>query len=309
MNKDGSTLDQEREKPAQDSLQMAALSWTEEDIENRFGFFRGGRYTNVNKVLSFFIAVVLTTLFFAFIIFATNIPALKFFADVFVRPGNIYTVGPTMLFFFWAMTILVIKNRKIKFQARALDLAAVPQQPDFVLNEKTAKVVLERLQLIVDHPRHFLLLNRVDRALSSLHNIGGLSDVSTIMRGQADNDEAQIASSYNLVAGMVWAIPVLGFIGTVQGLSSAISNFTNALQTASDVGAIKANLQGVTGGLATAFETTLVALVAALFIQLYINFTQQKETEFLDECNEYCHSHVIAKLRLVADPSRSGGIS
>jgi biopolymer transport protein ExbB/TolQ len=292
-------------KSGNSEMQIASLSWSEEDIENRFGFFKGGRYTSVNKILSFLIALVLTTIFFAFIFFATNVPALKFFADVFVRPGNIYTVAPTMLFFFWAMAILILKNRKIKFQARALDVAAVPQQPDFILNEKTAKVVLERLQLLVDHPRHFLLLNRVDRALSSLHNIGGLSDVSTIMKSQADNDEAQIAASYNLVSGMVWAIPVLGFIGTVQGLSSAIGNFTTALQTTSDVSAIKSSLQGVTGGLSTAFETTLVALVAALFIQLYVNFTQQKETDFLDECNEYCHSHVIAKLRLASEPQKT----
>ena len=56
---------------------------------------------------------------------------------------------------------------------------------------------------------------------------------------------------------------------------------------------------GVTGGLATAFETTLVALVMALFIQLYLNSLQKRETDFLDECSDYCHLHVISKLRLV----------
>ena len=65
-----------------------------------------------------------------------------------------------------------------------------------------------------------------------------------------------------------------------------------------DLAAIKVNLQDVTSGLATAFETTLVALVAALIIQLYTNFLQQKESDFLDECNDYCQTHVTAKLRL-----------
>jgi biopolymer transport protein ExbB/TolQ len=276
-----------------------SLSWTEDDIENRFGFFKAGRYTNVNKTLSLIIGCLLTGAFFLLVIYVLNaIPMLKPVGAMFTRPGNIWTVGPTMVFFFWSMTILFIKGRKINFQQRALDLAAVPQQPDFVLNEATARTVLERVHSLVDHPRHFILLNRIERALSNLRNIGGLSDVSTILKSQAENDENQIASSYTLVHAMVWAIPVLGFIGTVMGLSMSIGTFTKTLQSAGDLSAIKLNLQGVTSGLATAFETTLVALVCALIIQMYLNFVQQRETDFLDECNDYCHSHVIAKLRL-----------
>ena len=276
-----------------------SLSWSEEEIENRFGFFRAGRFTSANKKLSFLIGLVLTAIFFALITFLLNsVPAARPFAFPFVRPGNIYTTGPAMFFFFWAMTTLFIKSRKIEFQKRALQLAAVPQQPDFVLNETTARTVLERLHSLVDDPRHFILLNRIERALSNLHNIGGLADVSTIMSSQAENDENQIASSYTLLNGLVWAIPVLGFIGTVQGLSQAIGKFGQTLQASAELSKMKESLQGVTGGLATAFETTLVALIAALIIQLYVNYLQQKETDFLDACNDYCHSHVIAKLRL-----------
>lgn len=282
------------------SIQDAvSLSWTDQDIENRFGIFKAGRYTSVNKVLSFLLALLLTAAFFSLLVFGFKAsPVLERYAMPFIRSGNTWTVGPAMLFFFWSIVILFLKGRKIKFQTRALDLAAVPQQPDFVLNETTARTVLERIHGLVDHPRHFILLNRIERALSNLRNIGGLSEVSTILKSQSENDENQIASSYTLINGMVWAIPVLGFIGTVQGLSVAIGNFTKTLASNVDLNAIKSNLQGVTGGLATAFETTLVALICALIIQLYLNFMQQRETDFLDECNDYCHAHVISKLRL-----------
>src|SRR5688500_1739675 len=69
-----------------------ALSWSEEEIENRFGFFRPGRFTSVNKTLSFLIALVFTAVFFALITFLLNsVPAARPYAIVFVRPGNIYT--------------------------------------------------------------------------------------------------------------------------------------------------------------------------------------------------------------------------
>jgi biopolymer transport protein ExbB/TolQ len=280
-----------------------ALSWSEEEIENRFGFFRAGRYTTVNKTLSLMFALVLTALFFLINSVLLNyVPAAHRFATIFLRPANIYTVSPAVVLFFWAISALYVKSRKLDFQRRALKLAAVPQQPDFVLNEATARTVLERLHSLVDNPRHFILLNRIERALSNLHNIGGIGDVSTILRSQAENDENQIASSYTMVSGVVWAIPVLGFIGTVQGLSLAVGNFGRTLQAGGEVSRLKDSLLGVTGGLSTAFETTLVGLVAALIIQLYLSFLQQKETDFLDECNDYCHSHVISKLRIHERP-------
>jgi len=280
-----------------------ALSWSEEDIENRIGLFKAGRYTSPNKLLGLVAAVLLTGGFFGAVVylysaFGAN-PWVERFAQAFIRPKNLSTTIPAVLLFFWAMSLLYVKGQKTRFQARALDLAALPQQSDFVLNESSAKAVLERIHSLVDHPRHFLLLNRIERALSNLHNIGGISEVSTILKDQAENDENQVASSYMLVNGMVWSVPVLGFIGTVQGLGSGIAAFGKTLESSGgDLEKIKHGLLGVTQGLATGFETTLVALVCALFIQFYIHYLQQKEMEFMDECNDYCQSYVLSKLRL-----------
>ena len=128
-----------------------ALSWSEEEIENRLGLFHGGRYTTVNKTLSLIIALILTGAFYLINAFALNhILAAHRFAIIFVRPGNIYTIGPALILFFWAISALYIKSRKLEFQRRALKLAAVPQQPDFILNEATARTVLERLHSLVD---------------------------------------------------------------------------------------------------------------------------------------------------------------
>lgn len=273
------------------------LSWLEEDIENRLGF-HAGRYTSVNKGLSLLFALVLLFVFGGAIFGLSFVKSFQPISDMFLRSGNVWTLGPAMLLFFISITSLFFKGRKLTLQKRALSISTVPQNPDFVLNEQTAETALTRLRKVVDNPRHFILLNRVQTALASLHNIGAISEVASILKNQADNDENQVSSSYTMVSGAVWAIPVLGFIGTVMGLSSAIGNFAGTLSAAKNIEAIKGNLQSVTGGLSTAFETTLVALICALIIQLYLNYMQQKESDFLDECNDYCHTHVISKLRL-----------
>ena len=109
----------------------------------------------------------------------------------------------------------------------------------------------------VDDPRQFVVFHRITTALSNLRNLGRVTDVGDILRSQAETDESAMETSYSLLQGFVWAIPVLGFIGTVEGLSVAIGGFGGVLASSSDFEQIKVALRGVTGGLSTAFETTL----------------------------------------------------
>jgi biopolymer transport protein ExbB/TolQ len=279
------------------------LAWSQGDVENRLGF-KGGRYTSVNHTLAFIMGAVLSGILYALMVFVfIHVPGASTIAKIYMRPTNQFAVIPATFFFFGGLSILLLKTKKLKFQEQALKLSAVPAEPEFVLNETTAATVLNRIHSLVDHPRHFVLLNRIDRALSNFKNIGQVNDVSAILRAQAENDEDQVASSYTVVNGLVWAIPVLGFIGTVLGLSLAIGKFTLTLQAGGDLAAIRASLQGVTGGLATAFESTLVALTFTLILQLVITFNQKREMAFLDECNDYCHSHIVSKLRVTPRPA------
>ena len=278
-------------KPFQSSLVI--LNWSRSDIEKRLGF-AGGRFTSPNKLLSMIVGLLLTVLFYAALPLVAT--ALPWFIDMFTKRGPCPYF--TMLFFFWSLAQLFFKWRKFQFQQRALTLPVMPQQPDFELTPATARAVRERMSAIVDNPHHFILLNRIDLALANLHNIGHTADVAAILKIQAENDEAQIATSYALTQGFLWAIPVLGFIGTVQGLSQAIGAFATTLAAGGDMAALRGSLQNVTGGLSTAFETTLVALVCALILQLLVSWLQTRESEFLDTCNDICHRNVAGKLRL-----------
>jgi len=293
---------------------MVSLSWADQDIENRWGLFRGGRFTSVNKLLCFLLAAAIAASFLSIMFVLYHGPEQSIshhIAEFFVRTNNLPATVPATLFFFLGVVIVLLKIQKLKLQRRALDLAAVPQHAEFALNELTARTVLDRMRSLVDDTRNFILLNRIDRALSSLHNIGGVSDVSTILKGQAENDENQVAASYALINAMIWAIPVLGFVGTVLGLKLAMSNFN----LNGDASQIKDSLGPVVAGLSTAFETTLVGLVFALLLHLFSDLVQQKEMDFLDECNDYCHANVLSKLRVRRDnlepekPGRSAGVS
>jgi len=276
------------------AAQIRELDWTRLDIEQRLFPGAGGRYTRVNGMLSGLIAIFLAVVFYT-VLAATSLNHTAF-GLIFLERGP--TQHAVVVLFFWSLVILLLKRSKLRLQRRALDVRVLPDEPGFVISTSTVEQVLRRIHEVADDPRNFMVLNRVEVALSNLRNLGRVGDVGDILRSQASQDESQMETSYALVQGFVWAIPVLGFIGTVLGLSQAIGSFTGVLGTGQDVSAITGALGNVTAGLATAFDTTLVALVAALIIQLLMVMTKKSEEEFLDEAMEHGIRNVVGRLRL-----------
>jgi hypothetical protein len=269
------------------------LDWSRQDIEQRL-LFPGGRYTRVNNLLTGLVGGILTISFFGLMQVAPLRDST--FADVFINRGP--TQFAVVFLFFWSLAILTIKWFKLRFQWKSMDVRVIPNEPGFTLSTATVGRVLDHIHDCVDDPRHFVLFNRIVVALSNLRNLGHVGDVDDILRSQASQDESAMETSYALVQSFIWAIPVLGFIGTVLGLSQAIGEFTGVLGEAGDIGQITSALKGVTGGLATAFDTTLVALVAALCIQMLMTVIKKAEEEFLDAAMEFGIRNVVGRLRI-----------
>lgn len=291
MTKSNINIDQPLEKK-----QIYTLDWSNKDIEQKIGI-SGGRFTRVNTFFTFCLGILLTFIFYGLLIyiFIPNEILLSYCEKFTSRGLTPYFI---VLLFFWGISILFIKWRKLNFQEKALDLAVVPQEPDFSLNNESARAVLERTSTLVDSARNFILLNRIEVALSNLRNIGQISDVSSILSNQSKIDEQQVASSYNLIRGFIWATPVLGFIGTVLGLGDAIGGFGQTISGSQEVENIKDSLGEVTAGLSVAFDTTLVGLLATISLHFITNFLKFRESLFLDQCNDYCQVHVLAKLKI-----------
>lgn len=268
------------------------ISWNASDIERRF-FFPGSRQTDVNPVLSFLIGLALSGAFFGVLLRFPSSP----FAVLWLERGWIpYAIAA---FFFWGSAMLAIKWRKLALQKKALDLQVVPDDPGFVLSPQSSDQILQNLYRQVHDPERFLLFNRVLRAISNLRNLGRVSDVETILRSQSDMDQNNLDTSYIILKGFIWTMPVLGFIGTVQGLSMAIGEFSHVLTAGGEIGALRDSLRQVVTGLSIAFDTTFQGLVCTLALQLVATFLRKKEEEYLDDCDNYCHRHIVSRLRLL----------
>ena len=94
----------------------------------------------------------------------------------------------------------------------------------------------------------------------------------------------RLQSSHALLQTVIWSIPILGFLGTVMGITLAIANVTpDQLDT---------SLDAVTGGLAVAFDTTALALSLSLILGFASLFVKRSEERLLGEIDERCRLEV-----------------
>ena len=281
------------------------LDWSRNDIEQRIGF-KGRKYTDVNTGLALLATLVLCGgLFAATSVVPESVRTSRAIALFLDRGWTPYAMtGLSVL----AFVMLFVKWRKLRFQEKAFTVEIVPKGATFALTPETAQDALRRLHSFVDDSRHFVLFNRIERALQNLRNLGNVSDVSEMLRAQAENDESHVESSYTLLQGIVWAIPILGFIGTVIGLSGAIGKFGAVLNSGTSVESLKEGLAPVTSNLGIAFDTTFLALILAIVVQMLMTVLRKREELFLDECRDYAHENIISRLRLsaAAAPERNG---
>ena len=270
-----------------------SLSFDRQDIEKRLGL-PAGRHTSSGPLLPTLLAVALTAAFYGLL---AAFPG-SLLAQMFTR--NVVISGSIVFMTAWSLMIIFIKGSKLSLQRKALSLAILPvDDPGFVLTHASAEEVLLRLHRSVDDPSRFLLTRRIYNALANLRNIGRIGDVDDVLSTQAENDEDQADSSYTVLRGFIWAIPILGFIGTVWGLSLAMGSFGSVLEEAGQMEELRGALKEVVAGLSVAFETTLQGLVAALVVHLLMTRTRRREERFLDDCKEYCQKNVVGRLRLI----------
>jgi biopolymer transport protein ExbB/TolQ len=203
----------------------------------------------------------------------------------------------------WTIAILLIKMLKISAQRTALRLRFMPDDPGFTLSTATVGRVIGAVETTVDDPSRFMLLDRVLTALKTIRNLGRPGDIGEVLNASADGDEAAMVSGYTLVGGFIWSVPVLGFLGTIIGLTEAIGNFGGVLKQKDnkDLDTLAAKLTDVLGGLDTAFITTGEGLVSALVLYLFCTAVRRADEQLLDDIRLYCTRHVTSRVR--AEPS------
>lgn len=230
--------------------------------------------------------------------------AWPYFHDLILMRGPVQYL--TIFAFWFTLGMLGGKYLRFRKERAAFDLPFIKEFTggQEVLGTKTfigeQEAISENLK---EQQRNLILVNRINKAIKQIRINKNPADVANVLKTVAETDSAVVDSSYVLIKFMVWAIPVLGFIGTIMGMTQAIGSFDSILKDISQVGfaGIKQSLGDVTGGLSLAFETTFLALVLSAFTNLLANGLLKREEDLLSDVEEFTTDNIINKYSAIKE--------
>lgn len=187
----------------------------------------------------------------------------------------------------WAGLILLGRLLEVRRQRRAFGLELLPTEDGVRILPEDARPLQRKVEQVAGR-RPYILAHMIRLALAKYAVSRSGQDVSDTVRTQADVDLSRLAASMATVHYLAWAIPAIGFLGTVRGLAGSMAMANRV----GDAEFIKL----VTDHLAIAFDCTLVALVLSLFVMFLLHSIQRDEEALVIDCRQYCLEHLVNRL-------------
>ncbi len=192
--------------------------------------------------------------------------------------------------FTWAGFILLSRYLEARRQRRAFALELLSTDVGVCILPEDARLLQRRVEQRAARGGPFILANMIRLALGKYAVSRSARDVSDVVRTQADVELGRLVASMAMVHYLAWAIPAIGFLGTVRGLATS---FTLGGQTSLET--VKF-ISGATRHLNVAFDCTLVALALSLVVMFLLHLVQRDEEALVIDCQQYCLEHLVTRL-------------
>jgi biopolymer transport protein ExbB/TolQ len=236
-------------------------------------------------------AALLTVVFYGAVVMPLS---GTYFGELFGARGWVpYVIS---LFSFWAGVMLLLKYRLVVRQREVLELDLLPARIGERITPENSAEFVAHLDELPPSTGANALVDRIRRALRHFEARRDAREVVDQLASQTQADADGVESSYTMVRVFIWAVPILGFIGTVLGIGAAVGGFSESVGAAVDLDVMKDSIGSVTTGLALAFDTTLLALVMSILIMFPASSLQKSEEDFLAAVEDYCDERLVRRL-------------
>lgn len=191
------------------------------------------------------------------------------------------------LCFVWAGFMLLNRYREVLRQRQAFGLELLPTDEGSRILPEDARPLSRKVEAMT-RQRPFILAKMISMALTKFAISRKAADVGEVVRNQADVEQNRLVTSMSTISYLVWAIPAIGFLGTVRGLAGGMSKAGN--QKEADF------IQQVTDQLGIAFDCTFVALALSVLLMALLHWVQKAEELLIIDSQQYCQEHLLLRL-------------
>jgi biopolymer transport protein ExbB/TolQ len=174
---------------------------------------------------------------------------------------------------------------------RALGLVQLEEIPPRGNRLEDASRLIDSIEDLPARAKQSYVGRRFRDALEHIERSGSATGLDAELKYLSDMDAARQQDTYGLVRIVIWATPMLGFLGTVMGITQALGDLDPA-QLASDV---QNAMKGLLAGLYVAFDTTALALMLSMGLMFLQFLIERIETQILSAVDIRANEELIGR--------------
>lgn len=189
----------------------------------------------------------------------------------------------------WAFSIMAYKGITASREHKLLQMELVPVAEGTKILPEDAREYARQIQSLSASEQSLLLPRTLLSALSRFRATRNIQDVSATAHTICESESERLDSELSMVRYIAWAIPSIGFIGTVRGIGEALGQAHKA---------VEGDIAGVTQSLGVAFNSTFIALLISIVLMFVLHQLQLQQERLVLDTETYLDQHLIQHLRV-----------
>ncbi|MFA0811205.1 MotA/TolQ/ExbB proton channel family protein [Microbulbifer epialgicus] len=189
----------------------------------------------------------------------------------------------------WAMAIMGLKAQRSIRERKLLDKALLNISEGTSILPEDSRDLSRPIQALPEEERSFLVPRALLTALQRFGSTRNVAAVSNSVKEVCETEGDRLDSELAMVRYITWAIPSIGFIGTVRGIGEALAQAHKA---------VEGDIAGVTVSLGVAFNSTFIALVISIVIMFFTHQLQLMQERLVLDTQNYCDNRLLRFLKI-----------
>jgi biopolymer transport protein ExbB/TolQ len=198
-----------------------------------------------------------------------------------------YEQESCFILMFWALAIMGFKSVKTVRQRALLEEDLIPLSEGMRILPEDTRDVSRQIQALPPHQRAALLPRALLAGLQRFSTTRNIQDVASATHAYCASEAERLESELAMIRYIAWAIPSVGFIGTVRGIGEALGQAHKALE---------GNIFEVTKSLGVAFNSTLIALLISIVLMFLLHQLQLLQERYVLDVEAYCEEKLTRHL-------------
>jgi len=189
---------------------------------------------------------------------------------------------------FWALAIMGFKARNAMRESAMFDMPLVSIAEGTRVLPGDAGQLARPMQSLPPEQQSLLLPRALRTALLRFQVTSSVQSATDAVSKVCESEDTRLDSEFSMIRYITWAIPSIGFIGTVRGIGAALGLAGEAME---------GNISGVTANLGVAFNSTLIALLISMVIMFFMHQLQLNQERLVLDTHSYCEERLIRFLK------------